>query len=158
MLGRIDGGYARGVPLVIERGRSQGADRVREWRETGTRLRRFALPRPADRLLKRRPLPIGAERNAQFTRRVLRGQRPLVLCQQPSAQSSAHLEQLPAARSFGVLHRLHLAEIVLQSEAECKPRRRSARSEYQFQRELELPGLPRPGNLPGRLTVAAALE
>src|SRR5260370_9404801 len=105
MPGWIDGGYPGVMPLVVQRRGRQGTDRVLQRRKTGTCLRRLTIPPPADRLFKRRPFPVGAERDAELTRCALPSQAPLVFCQQPSAHRGANPNQVPAARSFRILLR-----------------------------------------------------
>ena len=84
------------MPLVVERRRGHDADRVVERREARARLRRLRLAPPADRLLERRPLAVGAERRAKFPWRVPREQL-LALGEKPSAEHRAHPKKLPSA-------------------------------------------------------------
>src|SRR5580698_6894115 len=104
MLGRINCRYPCVMPLVMQRRRRQRAHRILERCEAGTSLRRLAVPSPADRLLKRRSVPVGSQWNAQLTGRVIVGKRLFALCEQSAAYRCAEPKQLPPAGSFEILH------------------------------------------------------
>src|SRR5579884_1715306 len=65
MLRRIDVGNPGMMPLIVQRRRRQGTDRVLKRRKTRSRLRRLRLPRITNGFLIRRPVGVRPQRSSQ---------------------------------------------------------------------------------------------
>src|SRR5689334_506200 len=96
VLGRIDGGNAAVMPLVVERRRCEDADRFRERREAGPGLRSLAVTSPTNGFFVGRALAVRTKGNAQVARIVFRSAR-LAAREQRSADSSAGAQHSPAS-------------------------------------------------------------